>query len=147
MDTRTDPKQQSPKRTKSDSDKSDNIPSPTQEKLAANRTIALASKSKDDTQESHQTLDDASALSESEGRVTAVVAKVKYEATESRARRKIEHPGRCCTSNNIIKVLLDSGSDGDLWFHETEPFMHILFLIRQVLLLWHVSNRAFSPKE
>ncbi len=88
--------------------------SPTQEKLAANRTIAQVSKSNDDTQESHQTLDDASALAESEGRVTAVVAKVKYEATKSRARRKIKHPGRHCTSNNIIKLLLDSGSDGDL---------------------------------
>ena len=116
MDTRNDPKQQSPKRTKSESYKSNNIRSPTQEKLAANRTIAQASTSNDDTQESHQSLDDASALSESEGRVTAVVAKVKYESTKSRARRKIEHPGRRCTSNNIIKVLLDSGSDGDLWF-------------------------------
>jgi len=83
MDTRTDPKQQSPKRTKSESDKSDNIPSPTQENLAANRTIAQASKSNDDTQESHQTLDDASALADSEGRVTAVLARVKYEAIES----------------------------------------------------------------
>ena len=83
MDTRNDPKQQSLKRTKSESDKSDNIPSPTQEKLAANRTIVQASTSNDDTQESHQTLDDASALSDSEGRVTAVVAKVKYEATKS----------------------------------------------------------------
>ena len=146
MDTRTDPKQQSPKRTKSESDKSDNIPSPTQEKLAANRTIALASKSKDDTQESHQTLDDASALSESEGRVTAVVAKVKYEATESRARRKIEHPGRCCTSNNIIKVLLDSGSDGDLLFHEKGTPMHFPYLTRQVPLSWHTSNGSFLTK-
>ena len=83
MDTRNDPKQQSPRRTKLEPDKSDNVLSPTQEKLAANRTIAQASKSNDDTQKSHQTLDDTSALSESEGHVTAVVAKVKYEATES----------------------------------------------------------------
>ena len=100
MDARNDPKQQSQKRTRLESDNYDNIPSPTQEKLAANRTIVKASKSNDDTQELHQTLDDASALSESEGHVTAVVAKVKYEATESRACRKIEHPGRHCTSNN-----------------------------------------------
>ncbi len=63
--------------------KSDNVLSPTQENLAANRTIAQASESNDDTQDSNQTLDDASAQSESEGRVTAVVAKVKYEGTES----------------------------------------------------------------
>ena len=90
MDARNDPKQQSKKRTKSESDNSDNILSPTQEKLAANWTAVQASESNDDTQESYQTLDDASALADSEGRVTAVVAKVKYEATKSRARRKIE---------------------------------------------------------
>ena len=49
-----------------ESDNSNNVLSPTQEKLAANRTIAQASKSNDDTQESHQTLDDVSALSDSE---------------------------------------------------------------------------------
>ena len=105
MDVRNDPKQQNQKKTRSESDNSDNALSPTQENLAATRTIAKASKSNDDTQKSHQTLDDASALADSEGRVTAVVAKVKYEATKSQARRKIEHPGRRCTSNNIIKVL------------------------------------------
>ena len=83
MDTRNDPKQQSQKRTRSESDNSDNLISPTQEKLAANRTTAQARESNDDTQESYQTLDDASALADSEGRVTAVVAKVKYEATKS----------------------------------------------------------------
>ena len=96
------------KRTRSESDNSDNILSPTQENLAANQTTAQASESNDDTQESYQTLDDVSALADSEGRVTAVVAKVKYEATKSQACRKIEHPGRRCTSDNIIKVLLDS---------------------------------------
>ena len=83
MDNRNDPKQQSQKRTRSESDNSDNILSPTQENLAANRTTAQASESNHDTQESYQTLDDASALADSEGHVTAVVAKVKYEATES----------------------------------------------------------------
>ncbi len=71
------------KKARSESDNSDNVLSPAQENLAATRTIAKVSKSNDATQESHQTLDDASALSDSEGRVTAVVAKVKYEATES----------------------------------------------------------------
>ena len=58
MDARNHPKQQNQKRTKLESDNFDNILSPTQEKLAANRTIAQASTSNDDTQESHQTLDD-----------------------------------------------------------------------------------------
>jgi hypothetical protein len=83
MDVRNDPKQQSQKETRSESGNSDNVLSPTQENLAANWTTAQASESNDDTQESYQTLDDVSALAGSEGRVTAVVAKVKYEATES----------------------------------------------------------------
>ena len=83
MDVRNNPKQQSQKKTRSESDNSDNVLSPTQENLAANRTTAQASESNDDTQESYQTLDDVSALADSEGRVTAVVAKVTYEATES----------------------------------------------------------------
>ena len=135
------------KKTRSESDNSDNVLSPTQENLAANRTTAQASESNDDTQESYQTLDDVSTLADSEGRVTAVVAKVKYEATESRARRNIEHPGRRCTSNNIIKVLLDSGSDGDLWFHEKRTPMHFPYLTRQVPLSWHTSNGSFLTKR
>ena len=146
MDTKNDPKQQSQKRTRMISDNSDEVLSPTQENLAANRTTVQASESNYDTQESHQTLDDASALTDSEGRVAALVAKVKYEATKSRARRKIEHPGRCCTSNNIIKVLLDSGSDGDLWFHEKGTPMLFPYLTRQVPLSWHTSNGGFLTK-
>ena len=149
MDARSDPKQQSLKMTRPESDNlinSNDVLSPTQENLAANRTTAQASENNDDTQESYQTLDDASALADSEGRVTAVVAKVKYEATKSQARRKIEHPDRHCTSNKIIKVLLDSGSDGDLWFHEKGTPMHFPYLARQVPLSWHTLNGSFLPK-
>ncbi len=83
MDARNNPKQQSQKKTRSESDNSNNILSPTRENLPANWTTAQASESNDDTQESYQTLDDVSALADSEGRVTAVVANVKYEATKS----------------------------------------------------------------
>ena len=59
---------------------------------------------------------------EQEGRVTAVVAKVKYQqATKNQAKQKIKHSARCCPSNEVIQVLLDSGSDGDLMFHDKEP--------------------------
>ena len=75
------------------------------------------------------------------------MAKVKYEATESQAHRKIKNPGRRCTSNNIIKVLLDSGSDGDLWFREKGTPMHFPYLTRQVSLLWHMTNGSFLTKE
>ena len=81
-----------------------------------------------------------------EGNVTAVVAKVKYTATDSQAYRKSEHPGRHCTSNNIIRVLLDSGSDGDLWLHEKGAPMHFPYLTRQVPILWHTLNGSFLTK-
>ena len=70
------------------------------------------------TKGSLQTLAVTPDLPELEGNLTAVMAKVKYTATNSQAYSNNKHPGRRCTSNNIIKVLLDSGSDGDLWFHE-----------------------------
>ena len=105
--TRT-PSKQSPKDRKTKSElnnsiTSDHMLSPTQENLAAHQTPAQARESNDITRESYQTLDDASTPSNSEGRVTAVVAKVKYEATESHVSRKSEHPGRRCTSDNIIR--------------------------------------------
>ena len=60
-----------------------------------------------------------------EGRVTAVVAKAKYqEATKNRAMQRVKHPARCRSSNEVIQVLLDSGSDGDLMFHEKGMHMH-----------------------
>ena len=140
MDARCDPNQQSLKNktTKSESNNvfnSDHVLSPTQENLTANQTTVQASENNDVTQESDLTLDDASTLSDSEGCVTAVVATVKYEATKSQAHRKSKHPGRRCTSDNIIKVLLDSRSDGDLWFHEKGAPMHFPYLTRQVPLL------------
>jgi hypothetical protein len=98
------------------------------------------------TSESFKTLDDASNPSDSEGCVTAVVAKVKYQATESQARRKDKHPRRCCTGDNIIRVLLDSGSDGDLLFHEKGTPMHFPHLTRQVPLSWHTSDVSFLIK-
>jgi hypothetical protein len=75
MDARSDPRQQSLKMTKSESDNlinSNHILSPTQENLAANQTTSQASENNDVTQESDQTLDDASTLADLEGCVTAV---------------------------------------------------------------------------
>ena len=67
----------------------------------------------------------ASFNSGQEGRVTAVVAKERYhKATKNQAKQKIEHSDRSHTSNTIIKVILDSGSEGDLMFHEKGMLMH-----------------------
>jgi hypothetical protein len=49
-------------------------------------------------------------------------------------------------SNSIIRVLLDSGSDGDLRFHEKGMPVHFPYLTRQVPLLWRTSNGSFLTK-
>ena len=91
------------------------------------------------------TLDDAATPPDTEWWVTALVAKVTYIAAENQCQRTHKHPGRCCPRNSIIKVLLDSSSDGDLWFHEkgTHALSH---LTRQVPLSWNVSNGSFLAK-
>ena len=37
-------------------------------------------------------------------------------SNKNQARQSLKHPGRHWIRNNIIKELLDNGSDGDLWF-------------------------------
>ena len=65
---------------------------------------------------------------EQEGRVTAVVANEKYQkAAKNQAKQRVEHSTRCHPSNEVIQVLLDSGSDGDLMFHEKGMPMHFPF--------------------
>ncbi len=53
--------------------------------------------------------------SKQEGGLTAVVAKAKYHrATKNQAPQRIKCSARGHTRNTFIKILLDSGSDGDL---------------------------------
>jgi hypothetical protein len=66
----------------------------------------------------HQEEDNTS--SEEEQKVTAVITIIDT-ATEDQASGH-EHSKRCCHSSKLlftkkIRVLLDSGSDGDIWFH------------------------------
>ncbi len=82
-----------------------------------------------------------------EGRVTAVVARARYQkATKNQAPQRIEHSARSRPSNEVIQVLLDSGSDGNLMFHEKGTPMHFLYLARQVPNSWHTSNESFLAK-
>ena len=87
-----------------------------------------------------------SPLTGKEGRVTAVVAKARCIATENPARKNFEHSTGRRTSNTVIKVLLDSGSDGDLLFHEIGTVRHFPYLTRQVPKSWHMSNGSFLTK-
>ena len=76
---------------------------------------------------------------EQEGRVTAVVAKARYQrATKNQTKQRFKHSARSHPSDAVIKVLLDSGSDGDLMFHEKEMPMHFPYLTRQVPNSWHM---------
>ena len=84
---------------------------------------------------------------ETEGRVTAVVAKVSYQATDDKTHQRIKHSAGRCTSNSVIKVLLDSGSDDDLLFYEKGTPIHFPHLTRQVPCSWHTSNGNFLIKE
>ena len=47
---------------------------------------------------------------------------------------------------NIILVLLDSGSDGDLMFHEKGTTKSYPYLIRQIPKSWNTSNGIFHTK-
>ena len=87
-----------------------------------------------------------SPLTGNEGRVTAVVAKARCIATENPARKNLEHSTGCCTSNTVIKILLVSGSDGDLLFHGKGTVRHFPYLTRRVQKSWHMSNGSFLTR-
>jgi hypothetical protein len=82
------------------------------------------------------------------GRVTAVVAKLRYHAaTGNQSQQRHEHSVGCCTGDTVIKVQLDSGSDDDLMFHEKGTSMHFPYLAGQVPNSWHTLNGNFLTKE
>ena len=74
------------------------------------------------------------------GKVTAVMALAKYDqARHHKSSKK-------ATKEKLIRVLLDSGSDGDLLFHEKGKTKHFPYLTRQVPCSWHTSNGVFQTK-
>ena len=76
-----------------------------------------------------------------------MVAKAKYQkATKNQAKQRVEHSARCGPSSEVIKVLLDSGSDGNLMFLEKGTRMHFPYLTRQVPNSWHTLTGSFLTK-
>ena len=72
--------------------------------------------------------------------MTAVVAIAKYSPPS-------HHKGsKKGAKEKLIRVLLDSGSDGDLLFHEKGAPKHFSYLTRQVPCSWHTSNGVFQTK-
>ena len=74
--------------------------------------------------------------------VTALIALME-PATKSPASRTVKHPRRSCTSKQI-KVLLDSGSSGDLYFLKAGKHKPFPYLTRQVPKSWYTSNGCFQ---
>ena len=72
--------------------------------------------------------------------MTAVVAIAKYSSAR---HHKSSKKG---AKEKLIRVLLDSGSDGDLLFHEKGTPKHFSYLTRQVPCSWHTSNGVFQTK-
>jgi hypothetical protein len=72
--------------------------------------------------------------------VTAVVAVAKYGPVHHHKSSKK------AAKEKLIRVLLDSGSDGDLLFHEKGRPKHFPYLTRQVPCSWHTSNGVFQTK-
>jgi hypothetical protein len=79
-------------------------------------------------------------------KVTAVVAVIDT-FTEDPASG-IEHSKRCRRTNKLlftkkIKVLLDSGSDGDIWFHKIGATKLFPYTERQMAKSYHTSAGVF----
>ena len=78
--------------------------------------------------------------SNEKGKVTAEVAVANYsQAQPHKSSNK-------ATKEKLIRVLLDSGSDGDLLFHEKGTHKHFPYLTRQVPCSWYTSNGVFQTK-
>ena len=72
--------------------------------------------------------------------MTAVVAMAKIGTVP-------HHKGsNKAAKGKLIRVLLDSGSDGDLLFHEKGKPKQFPYLTRQVPCSWHTSNGVFQTK-
>ena len=71
--------------------------------------------------------------------VTAVTAVMMAESIKGHSSKKVP-------TKKIVRVLLDSGSDGDLLFHKKGAAKQFPYLNRQVPMTWHTSNGSFQTK-
>jgi hypothetical protein len=65
------------------------------------------------------------------------------EMTSARSDRR---SSKMASVKKTIRVLLDSGSDGDLLFHKKGTAKQFSYLTRQVPKTWHTSNGDFQTK-
>ncbi len=77
--------------------------------------------------------------------VTVVLA-VQKLVIRNQSSKKLKHLSRS-HKHNFLRVLLDTGSDGDLIFHKKGTTKCFPYLNRQVPKSWHTSNGCFHTKE
>jgi hypothetical protein len=77
--------------------------------------------------------------------VTAIIAKLVHNKANSQSSSGLKHQSKSIKSN-LIRVILDSGSDGDLWFQEKGTKPRFPYLTRQVPKSWYTSNGSFLTK-
>ena len=78
--------------------------------------------------------------------VTALIA-IMEPVTESQSSRAYKQPLRSHPNNNKIKVLLDSGSNGDLYFLQKGKDKPFPYLTRQAPKSWRTSNGSCKQME
>ncbi len=76
--------------------------------------------------------------------VTVVLA-VQKSAAGSQSSTKLKHLSRSC-KHNVLRVLFDTGSYGDLMFHKKGTIKCFPYLNRQVPKSLHTSNGCFHTK-
>ena len=77
--------------------------------------------------------------------MTAIVAVMQAGADPTKAGHR-PSSNKMVPRKKTIKVLLDSGSDGDLLFHAKGAAKHFPYSTRQVPKPWHTLNGVFHTK-
>ncbi len=72
--------------------------------------------------------------------VTAVMAVMMVDTTS-------RHSSKKTPMKKLVRVLFDTGSDGDLLFHEKGTAKQFPYLTRQVPKSWRTSNGLSKQKE
>jgi hypothetical protein len=137
------------------SDKSKNIVLKNLAAVADPSSNSTDTSSGEDSDES-STVSDTSSNADTDGKantdnrntatgVTAIIAKLVYNKADSQSSSGLKHQSKSLKSN-LIRVLLDSGSNGDLWFQEKGTKPRFSYLTRQVPKSWHTSNGSFLTK-
>ena len=98
---------------------------------------------------SQQNIEEDDTSSVEAQKVTAVVAVIDTSTEDPDFG--IEHSKRCRRTKKLlftkkIRVLLDSGSDGDIWFHRKGATKRFPYTERQVVKSYHTSAGVFRTK-